>query len=134
MKNYNRKEYKNDCIHMLQYAYILCIYIYIYIYIHIQASLVTQMVKNSPAMQKTWVQSLGQAGGSPGGGNGNLENPHGQRSLASYSPWGCKELNTTEWLTHTRLCLCVCVCITESLCCTAEINHTSIQKKNVSMK
>ena len=32
---------------------------------------------------------------SPGGGHGNppqyscLENPHGQRSLASYSPWGC---------------------------------------------
>ena len=31
----------------------------------------------------------------PGGGHGNrlqyscLENPHGQRSLAGYSPWGC---------------------------------------------
>ena len=24
---------------------------------------------------------------------------HGQRSLASYSPWGCKELDTTEQLT-----------------------------------
>ena len=23
---------------------------------------------------------------------------HGQRSLAGYSPWCCKELNTTEWL------------------------------------
>ena len=23
------------------------------------------------------------------------------RSLAGYSPWGCKELDTTEWLTHT---------------------------------
>ena len=35
-------------------------------------------------------------GRSPGEGNGNplqnscLENPHGQRSLAGYSPWGCK--------------------------------------------
>ena len=29
-------------------------------------------------------------------------NSHGQRSLAGYSPWGCKELDTTEWLnTHT---------------------------------
>ena len=43
-------------------------------------------------------------GRSPGGGHGNLlqysclENPHGQRSLADYSPWGCKELNTTERL------------------------------------
>ena len=24
---------------------------------------------------------------------------HGQRSLAGYSPWGCKESDTTEWLT-----------------------------------
>ena len=40
----------------------------------------------------------------PRGGHGNplqyscLENPHGQRSLASYSPWGHKESNTTEQL------------------------------------
>ena len=39
---------------------------------------------------------------SPGGGQGNpfqyscLENPHGQRSLAGYSPWGHKESDTTE--------------------------------------
>ena len=38
----------------------------------------------------------------PGGGHGNplqhscLENPQGRRSLASYSPWGLKELDTTE--------------------------------------
>ena len=38
----------------------------------------------------------------PGGGHGNpfqyscLENPHGQWSLAGYSPWGHKELDTTE--------------------------------------
>ena len=24
--------------------------------------------------------------------------PHGQRSLVGYSPWGCKELDMTEWL------------------------------------
>ena len=36
-------------------------------------------------------------GRSSGGGQGNplqyscLENPHGQRSLAGCSPWGCKE-------------------------------------------
>ena len=36
----------------------------------------------------------------------------GQRSLAGYSPWGCKELNTTEritclpwWLSWQRICL-----------------------------
>ena len=27
-----------------------------------------------------------------------LENPHGQKSLASYTPWGLKELDMTEWL------------------------------------
>ena len=41
-------------------------------------------------------------GRSPRGGHGNplqyscLENPHGQRSLAGYSPRGRKELDTTE--------------------------------------
>ena len=41
---------------------------------------------------------------SPGGGYGNplqyscLENPHGQRSLAGYRPWGCKELDMTKQL------------------------------------
>ena len=29
-----------------------------------------------------------------------LENPHGQRSLAGYSPWGCKELDMTEVTKH----------------------------------
>ena len=28
---------------------------------------------------------------------------HGQRSLVSYSPWGCKELDTTELLTLSLL-------------------------------
>ena len=27
-----------------------------------------------------------------------LENPHGQRSLADFSPWGRKESDTTEWV------------------------------------
>ena len=47
---------------------------------------------------------------SPGGGHGNplqyacLENPHGQRRLAGYSPWGHKESDTTEPLsTHTHI-------------------------------
>ena len=41
-----------------------------------------------------------------GGGNGNplqyscLENPHGQRSLEGYSPWGCKKLDVTEVTQH----------------------------------
>ena len=58
------------------------------------------MVKNLPAVQGTWVQSLGQ------------ENPlekgmattlvflpgefHTQKSLEGYSPWDRKESDTTE--------------------------------------
>ena len=43
-------------------------------------------------------------GRSPEGGHGNLfqysclENPHEQRSLAGYSSWGHKDLDTTEQL------------------------------------
>ena len=43
-------------------------------------------------------------GRSPGGGHGNplqyscLENRHEQRNLVGYSPWGRKELDTTERL------------------------------------
>ena len=45
--------------------------------------------------------SIPGLGRSSGGGHGNplwypcLENPHGQRSLAGYGPWGCK-LEMTE--------------------------------------
>ena len=44
----------------------------------------------------------------PEGGHGNplqyscLENIHGQRNLASYSPWGCKESDTTERLSTAQ--------------------------------
>ena len=48
--------------------------------------------------------SISGLGRSPGGGHGNphqysyLENPYGQRNLVGYSPWGHKELDTTERL------------------------------------
>ena len=44
------------------YIYIVCIYIYKMFYSlqgYIRASLVAQMIKNLPAMQETWVQTLG---------------------------------------------------------------------------
>ena len=53
--------------------------------------------------------SIPGLGRSPGGGNGNrlqyscLENPHGQRGLVGYSPWGCKELDTTERLSTAHI-------------------------------
>ena len=50
-------------------------------------------------------------GRSPGGGHGNpfqyscIETSHGQRSLAGYSQWGCKESDMTEQLgTRHRPC------------------------------
>ena len=60
------------------------------------------MVKNLPAMQETWFQSLGQ--------EDPLEKGMATHSsilawripwtedLGDYSPWGCKELDTTEQL------------------------------------
>ena len=67
-----------------------------------KTSLVAQVVKNLPAKQEIWVQSLGQ------------EDPlkkemathsrilagksHGQRNLVGYSAWGRKESDTTERL------------------------------------
>ena len=58
------------------------------------------MVLNLPAMQETWVQSLGweEPSGLPAPAFLPGES-HGQRSLAGYSPWDCKELNMTEQLT-----------------------------------
>ena len=71
------------------------------------ASLVAQTVKNLPAMQETWIQSLGQ--------EDPLEKDmqptpvflpgefHEQRSLAGYSPWNLKESDTTEQLTSVNV-------------------------------
>ena len=71
--------------------------------INTEASLVAQRVKNLPAMQETrfdpWVGKIPWS-------RGWLPTPvfltgefHGQRSLAGYSPWDHKELDTTEQLT-----------------------------------
>ena len=63
------------------------------------------MVKNLPARQETWVQSLGPEDPLEKG----MATPpvflpgesHGQKSLVGYSPWGRKESDMTEQLTHT---------------------------------
>ena len=52
--------------------------------------------------------SIPGLGRSPGGGHGNphkysyLESPHGQRSLAGYSPRSRKKLDATEWLSTAQ--------------------------------
>ena len=61
------------------------------------------MIKNLPVMQETWVSSLGQEipwrrewQPTPVLLPGEF---YGQRSLAGYSPWDHRELDTTEQLT-----------------------------------
>ena len=63
-------------------------------------SLVAQMVKNLPEIQKTQVQSLGQEDPLE---KGMATTPvflpgefHGQKSLVGHSPWGHKELDMSE--------------------------------------
>ena len=62
--------------------------------------MVAQMVKNLPAMQETWIWSLGQEDTLEKGMTTIpvflSEKSHGQRA---YSPWGHKELNMIEQLT-----------------------------------
>ena len=59
------------------------------------------MVENLPAIAED-AGSIPGSESSPEGGYGNplqyscLENRHGQKSLAGYSTWGPKELDTTE--------------------------------------
>ena len=58
--------------------------------------------RKEPACNGGDLGSIPGSGRYPGKGHGNplqysyLENPHGQKSLAGYSPWGCKESDTTE--------------------------------------
>ena len=83
-------------VHSISVTYLF----YNWKFVSLRASLVAQMLKRLPAMQETWVLSLGQ--------EDPLEKEmaihsstiawkiHGQRSLTGHSPWGRKELDTTE--------------------------------------
>ena len=67
------------------------------------ASLVTQLIKNLPAIQETQVQSLAEEDPLEKEMAGHSEflpgKSHGQRSLVGYSLWGLKESDTTGQLT-----------------------------------
>ena len=71
------------------------------------------MIKNPPAKTGDTgdTGSISGLGRVPGGGKSNslqyfcLEKSLGQRSLAGYSPWDNKELDTTE---HARICKTSC--------------------------
>ena len=94
----------------------------------IWASQVVLVVKDLPANARD-IRDAGSVPGSarsPGGGHDNplqyscLENPHGQRSLVVYSPWGCKESETTQWLSKEIIefvCYALCFLIKKILCC-----------------
>ena len=65
------------------------------------------VVKSPPVKNAGEVRDAGltpRSGRFPGGGYGNplqssrLKNPHGQRSLEGYSPYGCKESDMTSEL------------------------------------
>ena len=66
----------------------------------LRACLVAQMGKNPPAMWETWIWSLSWEDPLEEGMATHqcscLENPHGQRSLVGYSPWGSKKSDVTE--------------------------------------
>ena len=63
------------------------------------------MVKKSPAMWETWVQFLGQEDTLEEGMTTHSSIlawriPVGRGAWWAYSPWGCKESDMTEQLTH----------------------------------
>ena len=65
------------------------------------SSLVAQTVKCLPAMWETQVQSLGREDAlekEMATYTSTLAWKITRRSLVGYSPWGCKESDTTEWL------------------------------------
>ena len=65
-----------------------------------------QTVKNLPAIQETLVWSLGREDpldkGMATHSSILSREFHAQMSLVGYSPWGCKESDMTEWLTHMQ--------------------------------
>ena len=70
----------------------------------LRASQVALVAKNPSAngRDKRDMGLIPGVGRAPGGGHGNLlqyscpDNPHGQRSLVGYSPWGHKESDLAE--------------------------------------
>ena len=91
--------------HLLRYQDTFCYHRlkYLFIYSFNECYLVAQMIKSLPVMQETkldpWVGKIPcrKAGQStlvflPG-------EPHGQRSMVGYRPWGCKDSDRTHWLT-----------------------------------
>ena len=78
------------------YSFCLSLFLirYLYIYTHIYVCMYVYTWVGKIPWRKKWQPT-------PEFLSGRF---HGQRSLAGYSPWGCQELDTTEWLsTHIHL-------------------------------
>ena len=77
----------------------------------IRTSLVAQTEKNLPVVQDTWVQSLGQKDFLRREWQPTPvflpEKSHGQRRLAGYSPWGCRESGMPEGLSLSLFILVI---------------------------
>ena len=85
---------------MLPVAF-LKVYTSLYSFQPMWASLVAQLVKNLHSMQETWVQTLVwedslEKGTATHSSVLAWKTPWTEGSLAGYSPWGHKELDTTE--------------------------------------
>ena len=118
-------------INLYIYIYMcVCMCVYIYIYTHTllynyTSYKVAQTVKNLLAMQETWVQSPDWEDpleeGMATHQYSNLENCHGQKSLAGYSPWGHRVGHnwSTKHIPYISIYMCVCVfvCVLLSIHC-----------------
>ena len=83
-----------------------------------QASQVALLLKNPPTSAGDIRDAvlISRLGRSPGGGKDNsLQHSCLKNPLVGYSPWGCKESDTTEVTQHSTWCMyvyaCVCVCV-----------------------
>ena len=81
--------------------------------------------KKPPAMQETpvqfWVGKFPWRRAWPPTPSSCLENPHGQRSLAGYSPWGQKESDMIKWLNTAQHCIEYSIFISSPGCPEASI-------------
>ena len=97
-------KYRINATMLWEIVYTISLFLkYLSIHIHRKgASEVAQWVKNMPAMQEiSWVRKVSWRRKwqptpvfLPG-------ESHGQRCLAGYSSWGCKETDTTEATKHS---------------------------------
>ena len=110
----SEKEYVCVCV---------CVRVRACVCVCVWVSLVAQLVKNLPAMQENWVQSLGW--------EDPLEKAKviyssilAERIPGVYTPCGHEDLDTTEQLSLTHIFVCVCKYAAASLCCTPKISTT----------